>query len=217
MIAIVTAVLYSAVLAGVVGPALLLFKSKRRLGLRLLVGSIGVFVAFITVGPDLDAEARRQGFATFADLSKAKQAGITDPEVWMVKGPEIDAEAKRMAEERTGEAKRKSAELAREARHKIKRACVITGAGLEAPSSCARWENVQICRHQPADAFPDYLFYKMHPGPGGGCIKGIERWASENDIDPNWIGRISALAAGPIRCEFNQIPVRVRSMIKSSP
>jgi hypothetical protein len=194
-----------AVLAGAAGLAMLLFKSTRRLGFKLVAGSIVGFIAFGTVGPDLDGDARSQGFASYTDLSRAKRHSISDPGTWKAKAAELDAEAKRKSEEND-----------REAKLKVKLAGVITGSGLAANDSCARWKNVQICRYQPADGFPDYLFYKVQPKPRDGCLNGIERWARENDIDTNWIS-ISALFGVTNRCEFSQVPIRMRYLFNSKP
>ena len=105
---------------GVYGLLLLFFKKGRRMrGVKIIGGSFaGIIALGIGISINQDYVATQAGFENYATYSQARDAGVTDPEVWAVQGAAIlaEKEAQRIREAEEAEAARLSAQADAEAR-----------------------------------------------------------------------------------------------------
>ncbi|WP_420023721.1 hypothetical protein ACN9JG_06070 [Cereibacter azotoformans] len=110
-------VVVACMVAFLVGVFMLLFlKGRRRRGGKIALSSVGIaFAAIMAVGIfGGDRAAQEAGFESGSDQRAAQAAGITDPDEWKVKRPEIEAAAaqKREAERLAAQRERDAAEEA---------------------------------------------------------------------------------------------------------
>lgn len=97
----------------------LIFKRFRRRSKFGLAGSVAaVIIGTIFIVNDVDADARKQGFADSSDRARAKAEGVTDPTQWAVIASRRAAVASEERRQQTEIANRQAEESRRQARER---------------------------------------------------------------------------------------------------